>query len=597
MLLLVGLAVLPLFGVAFVGFDQYRDVQSSQDLADEVRAGMEEVVWLERFRLALVDERNWTITRRAAEDAGIPLALIEQLTGLDMASESDAAVARADELLAEDFGPIVQDDVDGFRTLGFDDLFALDDAIEAVQDDIGARITVLRSELLQAAAAAPNGSQVVVAIRASDAASAARTQHARQLWAYVAAEFGEPGRAAPLYLELAEVRRRVDEALDLVMVVAPPTSQLGDAVDAVRASAQRQEFMDAIGVALAGAFETGGVSGLLTEEFVAQIQTSADVYRSGTAAVAVFDELVDAGNDLVDDAVLGSVNEASDRFRTTMTLLAVVAGISVAIATVLARYVGAPMIRLADAAKRLGTGDAIELERRGPHEVRRVTDALETAAAGLALVERLEHEATHDELTGVATRRPIHTSLDRSLAKARRTGATIAVMFIDIDHFKDINDTHGHAVGDVVLATVAARLGRELRLGDDLGRFGGDEFVAIADPVEDAAAAVELAERLLRVAAQPVDVTSANADLSPETIRSGVAITLSIGVAITTGGPMAATDVLRRADEAVYEAKAGGRNRVVLATPSPSAEPPGEPSAEPHRSLGDTEVTTPAARP
>ncbi|MEM1333338.1 MAG: GGDEF domain-containing protein, partial [Actinomycetota bacterium] len=229
-------------------------------------------------------------------------------------------------------------------------------------------------------------------------------------------------------------------------------------------------------------------------------------------------------------------------------------------AIALARYVGAPMRPLPWAAARIGAGGDVDVGRHGPAEVRRVGRALEIAAEGLALVERLEHEATHDDLTGVPRRRLVREHLQQALSRSRRSGQSGAVMFVDIDHFKDINDTYGHAAGDVVLVAIADRLRDTLRFGDVLGRFGGDEFVVIAEPVGGPDEAFAFARRLVEVVAAPISVADVT-DMAP---GGTVVATVSVGVALFGRRTEAGLDVLRRADSATYEAKAGGRNCAVL---------------------------------
>ncbi|MFP5321338.1 MAG: diguanylate cyclase [Acidimicrobiia bacterium] len=170
----------------------------------------------------------------------------------------------------------------------------------------------------------------------------------------------------------------------------------------------------------------------------------------------------------------------------------------------------------------------------------RVSLALRTAGL-LAEVERL---ATRDPLTGLANRRLFDDALQREVARARRTGAPLAVAVIDIDHFKAVNDEHGHQVGDEVLRELADALRGAVRGGELVARYGGEEFVVLAvdATVDDAAV---LGERL-RAAARRV---------------SAVPVTISVGVAgLPAGGDGAA--MVADADAALYRAKAAGRDRV-----------------------------------
>jgi diguanylate cyclase (GGDEF)-like protein len=174
----------------------------------------------------------------------------------------------------------------------------------------------------------------------------------------------------------------------------------------------------------------------------------------------------------------------------------------------------------------------------------------------LAAQRRLEEQATKDSLTGVWNRAAILEMLDREMARVGREGGTLGVFLADIDHFKEVNDTHGHLAGDRVLREVAQRLQAGMRNYDAVGRYGGEEFLAVL-PNCDAATTLNLAERLrLAIAEKPV----AHDSLS-------VPVTLSLGAAAWSGNYDAA-GLLRAADDALYRAKNAGRNRSDLARDS-----------------------------
>jgi diguanylate cyclase (GGDEF)-like protein len=165
------------------------------------------------------------------------------------------------------------------------------------------------------------------------------------------------------------------------------------------------------------------------------------------------------------------------------------------------------------------------------------------------LREELEYLATHDPLTGVLNRRAFMEAAELELARCRRHGHVMSILLMDLDHFKQLNDTHGHLVGDQVLRDLVERIAPLLRRPDRLGRFGGEEFILLLPETNRDAAAV-VAERI-RAAVEAAD------KLPPYTV--------SIGVACNVVSDAGLDPLLARADTALYEAKEGGRNRVVLA--------------------------------
>ena len=162
--------------------------------------------------------------------------------------------------------------------------------------------------------------------------------------------------------------------------------------------------------------------------------------------------------------------------------------------------------------------------------------------------QQLKHRALHDMLSGLPNRALFERDLERALARQRRHGGCISVMFLDLDRFKTINDSLGHAIGDRVLIAVGARLQALLRPGDTLARFGGDEFTILCDGLESPAAATDIAQRLLRALQEPLRLDTG------ETFT----LTASIGIALA-GVHSDADSLVRDADVAMYRAKERGR--------------------------------------
>jgi two-component system, cell cycle response regulator len=180
--------------------------------------------------------------------------------------------------------------------------------------------------------------------------------------------------------------------------------------------------------------------------------------------------------------------------------------------------------------------------------------------------------ALTDELTGLYNRRYLCAHLDELFARASQDGTGAALLLFDIDHFKRVNDTYGHAAGDEVLRELAARAVGTVRSVDLVARFGGEEF-AVVMPETDPAVAAAVAERLrLAIAREPFALRSSGERMS---------ITVSIGAAAMLARGDGREHLFKRADEALYEAKRTGRNRVVITAPDPVGRPTGQPRLTP----------------
>jgi diguanylate cyclase (GGDEF)-like protein len=170
--------------------------------------------------------------------------------------------------------------------------------------------------------------------------------------------------------------------------------------------------------------------------------------------------------------------------------------------------------------------------------------------------EATSHRADHDPLTGLANRTTLSGRLRHALQRVKRADRTVAVLFVDLDNFKQANDALGHTAGDELLRVTAARIDEAVRPGDTVARFGGDEFVALCEDVGGADEAMDIAERLRVILAEPIP------------LAAGVAnVTASIGVALPDRPDRSAEMLLQAADRAMYEAKAAGRDAARLGSP------------------------------
>jgi two-component system cell cycle response regulator len=169
----------------------------------------------------------------------------------------------------------------------------------------------------------------------------------------------------------------------------------------------------------------------------------------------------------------------------------------------------------------------------------------------IATAEALRDLASRDPLTGLANRATILDALAKELHRAQRQGTTLGVALADIDHFKWVNDTHGHLVGDELLREVAGVMRRTIRPYDSVGRYGGEEFLLLL-PACDPINAVSHAERMRK----------AIGEMALETPNGKINVTASLGVTISDGLSTDVNQLIQAADEALYRAKRAGRNRV-----------------------------------
>ncbi|HEY0142702.1 MAG TPA: EAL domain-containing protein [Thermoanaerobaculia bacterium] len=172
-----------------------------------------------------------------------------------------------------------------------------------------------------------------------------------------------------------------------------------------------------------------------------------------------------------------------------------------------------------------------------------------------AAEQQIEYQAYHDALTGLANRRLFQEHLSLALALAQRRQRLVAVLFLDLDHFKLINDSLGHSVGDAMLRQVAQRLKQAVREGDTVARVGGDEFTIVLQELEHRSDAAVLAEKVLGAIAAPIDVNGHR-----------LYMTTSIGITVFPDDGDDAETLLKNADAAMYRAKDEGRNTYQMST-------------------------------
>ena len=251
---------------------------------------------------------------------------------------------------------------------------------------------------------------------------------------------------------------------------------------------------------------------------------------------------------------------------TDMMMRIVVAGVALSVLFVLvgwvvAEKVIAPLKDLTNAANDLSRGVPTEFLRRHPiREVEVLSNSIAMLVENLTRSEhdrdRIHHAAVKDHLTGLLNRMGLAAYIESTLPRIAKNGSGLEVLYMDLDGFKQVNDTLGHQAGDVVLVTAAERLAACLRKGDVLVRLGGDEFLALMECKDDSAYNVALmGQRITKCVSDPMRVEGRE-----------VSVGVSIGHATWREGDLTLEETLARADGALYAAKKAGKNQMVRAS-------------------------------
>ncbi len=444
-----------------------------------------------------------------------------------------------------------------------------------------------------------------------------RVLHASQftLWGSMSAPGVEPSNAVVLALadNLALSRAARDQLTRLI----DDDSLLADAWAELRESGELLEFVALMYSSVDERLTNGTANTAEEPSVAAEVgRPAADLSDDEVLSMidrmsevqVLEQEAARALSDFV-DAALAEVRLAAADVRAEATAaqwsmaIGVLAFVLLALAAVwlLVRAVVVPVRRLARHGRALRDGD---MDRRlsisGTTELRLTAAAMNEAAASLKLAERqavalaegrmdddslgeaapgrlgaslrhaverlantiserehfqrrLAHEAAHDGLTGLPNRSAVLRNASAAIARAERTSMGMALLFLDLDGFKDVNDNFGHSAGDTLLRVTADRLRDGIREGDVAGRLGGDEFVVVAEPVAGLADALALGHRLRASICRPVEV--GELEIEPS---------VSIGVALTERAGLSAEELLHDADLAVYRAKQLGRGRVEI---------------------------------
>ena len=570
-----------------------RQVRTANALA-EIHEDIGVLAGVTELRRALLEARAPIELAIRAQTIGLDddearrVLAVDQLDGGDL----DDVAARL-EALPPDARPFSTARLDALRTAAEQGrdvrlIDRFDELDQLARQEWEQRLRVLGTGVVESGSADLDErlDDLEAATRAGSAAGTMTTKLADHWFGIVA----DNGRAEPARTAIAVAVQQFDEAMEDLgnsadpgvvalaqqILDAEPESPFGEAVDDAASGRPAAPLADGVDVdQIAAAFRSS----------VELFQPLLDAMETRTASL---------------DATAAQLAEDADRTATLSILgligaLVLLLVVSLAVASSLER----PLSRLIEGIRRVGEGDlgVGPLPVDGPVEFAEASAAFNDVVANLSRVEgkvdalatgaldddrlraplpgalgdslehsiqllsdsiadrnalqaRLAYQATHDALTLLPNRPGALDALDRAIARSKRTGAPLAVLFLDLDGFKAVNDTFGHQTGDDVLCEVARRLSDEARAGDFCARLGGDEFVVVAENVAGVDGARSLARRVAHRIAEPFAVGPAGL----KETRLGV----SIGIALRSEASDTPLAVLARADEAAYRAKRAG---------------------------------------
>lgn len=484
------------------------------------------------------------------------------------------------------------------------------DELFVVRNQVRSKSIAELAVLLEAAGELEDGGEIVRAIEVASAAAnlSARTSDVMTLWAGVVTPFTTPewDDIEQFSNSLALREAAIDGFEAVVVPGTRPAAAWDELRDGTVVAEVEATFETTMSDLLDGWTNPTPAPDLPSEipsEIIPILLDVVELVEDTVEPLIEYDLAVfDVFNIAVDDVAQADAElragVAADRARALLVLAGFVI-LVVLLLVVLSRALVRPLVRMGEAVNSMAAGDLhVRVEDSGPRELRTTAVALNEALASLQRAEsvaialseerlddpvltipmpgplgaplhaavdrlaasmaerddfrrRLEHEAAHDGLTLLANRNTILRHLTGAMLRTQRAGDRIALLFIDLDGFKDINDFHGHHVGDGLLEAVAERLTASLGEGDRAGRLGGDEFVVVAEPVNTLDDALLLAERVTETLGEPVDI-------------DGVTVTpsVSIGVAMSRSDTITSEELMREADLALYRAKERGRGRV-----------------------------------
>jgi diguanylate cyclase (GGDEF)-like protein len=591
-------ALVPLLGLTWLATAEVREVTEEVARTEQIEDRSAELDRLIRAAALLDQELYWASAIGAITELGLPLDVVGQVTGLDLQTEYLDAQAELDDMLITPELPAeVAEQLETARSqIGpAVPVTTVSSNYEVIGLYVGLSIESHLTEIRSLANDAGGASELTNAVSVLELSADLRRSVAQTTEAYFAVRFYR-GTASDHQTSLERALITYTSDLEELELVVLPQSDLKALWSEVDTNPEVVALLRGVTASAASdplAEDSATGLGLLDLSNVADtFFGSLDAVDSHvTFAAAASDQVVASATQVRSDA------EASRNQTVALVSAIGLAGAAAVVGASL--WIVRPLRQMAAVVGKLNEGQQAErIWERGPAEVRAAARALNEAVDSMnvaeqmanALAERnldspalklktggrlgaslenavsslaastaereqyrkqLVYEATHDGLTGVANRTDTIVELDQALGRFHRGNLNVAVLLLDLDGFKSVNESHGHATGDEVLRIIAARIQETVRNGDHVGRLGGDEFAVIAEPVSDPDEALRLGERLLAAVTRPVVIGSIELTASAR-----------VGVALATASSTP-EDLLRDADLALLESKSGGSSESV----------------------------------
>ncbi len=603
-------AVLLLVPPLILGAHHYRAAGEQVAATQQVQQQADELETLIRLSAGLTDEAVSAGILRVMPQLSIPPETLE-LVDFDLFGRIEEQRAAVDDLLARSGEPDLAALVAGARRATSEQGTEFDDVIVAygqVAEEIAERI---RSEvsMLALGSSAAGVDTVVAASQQAEALAFVNLSTAQLVGRYAVLFAREYVEAGPGVVEVYEnYLFQFDLWSERVGVLVSGDEMLAARWQALIENDGHQQLMGRY-ADLAHSYQVSGTAADVENydyDFtdVSLLALTAlgpdllEVMFLSDGLRADLDDFAELVFDRLETTVDEAVADAEGARRETLGLMALAGATVLGLVSAAILFVARPMREFTRSVQALRHGDLTQaVSKRGPKEVQVAAEALNEALESLRVAEaqamaladerlddpvlgrsapgplgaslqaavdrlttslaegeefrrQLSHEASRDALTRLANRMAIIDRLEAAIDRVDRAGTTAALLVVDLDDFKAINDGHGHTVGDAVLRAVGQRLATSIRSGDLAGRLSGDQFVVVAEPVRDIDEAVGLAHRVQAAIGGPINYGDEDFE-----------VTASVGIAIS-GNDLTADELLRDADLAVFRAKQRGPGHV-----------------------------------